>query len=227
PEDRPALQARWEEGVRGLLLAAAPGSDHQLTFARAYAYAAVSDEALTEVAGLLDGSFTVDGLDVDQDLRWALLTALAAAGRVGDAEIDAELERDRSISGQESAAGARAAQPTAEAKDAAWTAIMDPATPNETAFSMVLNVFRACPPELATAYVDTWLDAAEKAIDVLGFHKASNALEYGFPLPAASPEVLSRVDSWLASTSAPASAKRYAAEARAEMARALTAQQTR
>jgi aminopeptidase N len=210
--------------VRALLLAAAPGSDHQLTFARAYAYAATSEQALAEVAGLLDGSFSVDGLEVDQDLRWVLLAAQASAGRVADPEIDAELDRDRSISGQESAAAARAAQPTAEAKDAAWAAILDPATPNETAFAMVLNVFRACPPELATAYVDTWLDAAERAIATLGFHKASNALEYGFPLPAASPEVLDRVDAWLATSDAPSGAKRFAAEARHEMARALRAQ---
>jgi len=227
PEDRPALRARWEEGVRELLLSAEPGSDHQLTFARAYGYAATGEQGLAEVAGLLDGSFSVEGLAVDQDLRWALLTALASAGRVGDAEIAAELERDRSISGQESAAGARAAQPTAAAKDAAWAAILDPTTPNETAFAMVINVFRACPPELAATYVDTWLDAAERAIDVLGFHKASNALEYGFPLQAASPEVLDRVDAWIASTSAPGGAKRYAAEARADMARALHAQSAR
>src|SRR6476661_3125127 len=91
PEGRAALRAEWESGLRELLLAAEAGSDHQLTFARSYAAVAHSDQALGDVAGLLDGSFTVEGLAVDQDLRWVLVTSLAAAGRFGDAEIDAEL----------------------------------------------------------------------------------------------------------------------------------------
>ena len=78
----------------------------------------------------VDGSFEVDGLAVDQDMRWALITALAKQGRFGDAEIDAELEVDKTISGKEQAAAARAAQPTAEAKAAAWDALLDPSTPN-------------------------------------------------------------------------------------------------
>ncbi|MCD6639676.1 MAG: aminopeptidase N, partial [Nocardioides sp.] len=225
PAGRDALRARWEQGVRGLLLEAAPGSDHQLTFVRAYASAAVSDEAVAEVAGLLDGSFTVDGLDVDQDLRWMLIAALAAKGRVGDAEIDAELERDKTISGKEQAAAARASQPTAAAKDAAWAALMDPETPNETSSQITLNVFRATDPELAGQYVETFLDAAEKALDALGFHKASEVLEFGFPYPAASPEVLVRLDDWLATTTAPTVGKRFVAEARDELAMALAAQE--
>ena len=119
PAHRPELKATWETGLRELLLAAEPGSDHQLTFARSYAGAAHSDAALDDLIGLLDGSFEVEGLAIDQDMRWALITALAKQGRFGDAEIDAELEVDKTISGKEQAAAARAAQPTAEAKDAA------------------------------------------------------------------------------------------------------------
>ena len=91
---------------------AEPGSDHQLTFARAYAAAARSDDGARPTSqGLLDGSCTLEGLAVDQDLRWTLLTGLARAGRVDDAEIDAELERDNTIAGQEQAAAARVARP--------------------------------------------------------------------------------------------------------------------
>ena len=45
PAHRPELKATWETGLRELLLAAEPGSDHQLTFARSYAGAAHSDAA--------------------------------------------------------------------------------------------------------------------------------------------------------------------------------------
>ena len=37
PDNRAALKAEWEQGLRGLLLDAEAGSDHQLTFARSYA----------------------------------------------------------------------------------------------------------------------------------------------------------------------------------------------
>ena len=47
PEHRAELRATWESGLRELLLAAEPGSDHQLTFARSYAGAAHHDAAST------------------------------------------------------------------------------------------------------------------------------------------------------------------------------------
>jgi aminopeptidase N len=224
PAGRGSLEREWEAGLRDLLLAAEAGSDHQLTFARSYAAAARSDEALADVAGLLDGSFTVEGLAVDQDLRWVVLTALARAGRVGDAEIDAELERDKTISGKEKAAAARVAQPTPEAKAAGWAAIMDPGTPNETSREMVFSIFRFGQEDVLEPYLEKYLEAAETCLDTLGFHKGSVVLEYGFPKPLGSPAVVERLDAWLRDTSAPPGAQRYVREARAEIVRALGAQ---
>ena len=108
PARRPELRATWETGLGDLLHAAEPGSNAQLIFTRLYARSLVSDAAKAEVKGLLDGTVTIDGLDIDTDLRWVLLAGLAASGAVGDAEIDAELARDRTISGQENV-GAMAA----------------------------------------------------------------------------------------------------------------------
>ena len=224
PTHRPELRATWESGLRELLLAAEAGSDQQLTFARSYARAAHSDGAVDDVVGLLDGSFIVEGLAVDQDLRWELITALAKVSRFGDAEIDAELGADNTISGKEKAAAARVAQPRAEVKEAAWTAIMDPATANETAREMTQSIFRFGQEDLLEPYLDKYLDAAGTAIDTLGFHKASVVLEYGFPKALASPATMARLDAWLADNTAPKGAVRYVGEARAEVARALDAQ---
>ena len=224
PAHRADLRATWEAGLRELLLAAEPGSDHQLTFARSYAGAAHRGPALDDLIGLLDGSFVVEGLAVDQDLRWGLITALAKAGRFGDAEIDAELEVDRTISGKEQAAAARVAQPTAEAKAAGWAAITDPATPNETSREMAMSIFRFGQEDVLEPYLEKFLDAATTLIDTLGFHKASTVLEYGFPKPLGSEATLARLDAWLADNDAPKGAQRYIGEARAEIARALAAQ---
>lgn len=224
PEHRAELKQTWESGLRELLLAAEPGSDHQLTFARSYAAAAHRDAALDDLIHLLDGSFTVDGLAIDQDMRWALITALAKSGRFGDAEIDAELEVDRTISGQEQAAAARASQPTPEAKEAAWAAILDPSTPNETSREIAFSIFRFGQEDVLEPYLEKFLTASETLVDTLGFHKASTVLEYGFPKPLGSAQTLARLDEWLADNTAPKQAQRYIGEARAEIARALAAQ---
>ena len=50
-------------------------------------------------------------------------------------------------------------------------------------------------------------------------------LEYGFPLAVGSPEVVARLDEWIADNNAPKGAQRYLAEARADIVRALAAQE--
>ncbi len=224
PAHREQLLAEWEAGLRALVEESAPGSDHQLTFVRHYALSAHSDAAVADVRGLLDGSWTPEGLALDQDLRWTLLTGLARAGRVEDAEIVAEQERDGTIVGQERAAGVRASRPTAEAKAEAWEAVMQKETPNETSRSIVLAFMRHGQADVLAPYLEKYLDAAETMWDTLGTHKASVVLEHIFPRPLASPELLERVDGWLASSTAKAGVKRYVTEGRSDVARALAAQ---
>ncbi|WP_068109775.1 aminopeptidase N [Nocardioides dokdonensis] len=225
PAKRAALQARWESGLRELALAAEPGSDQQLTFVRSFAGAAHSDSALDDVAGLLDGTWEIDGLTVDQDLRWSLVTSLAAAGRAGS-RIDDELAGDATISGQEHAAAARAALPDAEAKVEAWSlAVERTDVPNETARSIVFSFMRHGQEEVLAPYVDRYLEAAETLWDHLGTHRASTVLNYIFPSPFAGPELVEKVDAWLARTEAPAAAQRYVQEGRADALRAMAAQE--
>ena len=74
--------------------------------------------------GLLDGIKVFTGLKVDTDLRWALVGALAGVG-ADDGWIDAELKRDPTDEGQRHAAAARAARPTAEAKEQVWGSLIE------------------------------------------------------------------------------------------------------
>jgi aminopeptidase N len=226
PQNRPALAREWEDGLRALIEQAEPGSDSQLTFVRSYASAARSDRALDDLAAILDGSKVVEGLSVDQDLRWVLVTALARAGRYGEGEIAAELERDNTITGKENAAAARAAQPLADAKAEAWeAAVLRSDTPNETQRSIVLAFAQHGQQEVLQPYLEQYLEAAEDMWERLGTHKASVALEYIFPKPLASAELLDRVDAWLETSQANDAAKRYVREGRADVARFLAGQQ--
>lgn len=218
--DRPALAERWESGLADLLDAAEPGSDHQLALARAYASAARSPE---RVQALLEGS--LEGLDVDTDLRWTFVTALARLGVYGESEIAAEQERDNTISGRERAAAARAVRPDADAKAAAWQAVaVDASTPNETRRQTSVAFQVSGQADLLEPYVDRYLELAETIIEDQGVWVGQVALVYLFPLANPSQASLDKVDAWLASTSAGTASKRYVLEGRDDLARALRAQ---
>lgn len=227
PANKAALRTRWERGLRDLLEAAEPGTDHQLTFVRSYAATAHSDEAIAELEALLDGSLKFEGLTIDQDLRWTLINNLARVGRADEARIDAELANDNTISGKEHAAAARAAAPTAEAKERAWEqAMVDGSVPNETAKQVVLSFNRDGQQDLLAPYVDRYLADAPLAWDRLGAHRAAVSLEYIFPRVLASDEALAKVDAWLESEadSVNPGALRFVREGRSDLARALAAQ---
>ncbi|RLV49719.1 aminopeptidase N [Nocardioides mangrovicus] len=225
PEHREDVKGAWERGLRDLLVEAAPGSDQQLTFCRSLASAARTSESVELLEALLAGERTLEGLDVDQDLRWSLLTGLAAAGRITEDRIAEELGRDNTISGQEHAAAARAARPTAEAKAQAWaSAVEDENAPNETARSIVLSFNRSGQDEVLWPYAEKYLSQAEDIWDRLGTHRASVVLEHIFPRVLASQELLDRVDQWLETTDANPAVQRYVREGRADVARALAGQ---
>ena len=226
PANRAALRARWESGLRQLLMTAEAGGDHQLSFARSYAGAAHSDEALADLEGLLDGSLDLDGLAIDTDLRWTLLSALARNGRADGDRIADELARDNTISGQEHAAAARTLRPTAEAKAQAWEeAMVRDDIPNETQRSIVLAFSAYGQDEVLTPYVEKYLTAADTMWEDKGTQRASTALEYIFPKHLASQPLLDRLDEWLEASPANPAAKRYVRENRDDIARALRAQE--
>ncbi|MEO7944316.1 MAG: aminopeptidase N [Marmoricola sp.] len=225
PANRAALRKTWEQGLRRLMDEAEPGSDHQLTFARSFAGSAHTDAALDHLEGLLDGSFVLNGLTVDTDLRWSILTGLARAGRAGEERIAAERKRDSTISGQERAAAALASRPTAEAKAEAWEiAVVRDDVPNETQRSVVLSFMQHGQDEVLRPYVAKYLQVAETLWEQKGTQRASTAVEFLFPRPLASPELLEQVTTWLRESSANPAAKRYVREGAADVERYLAGQ---
>ncbi len=225
PANRAAVADRWEAGLLELVRGAHAGSDHQLAFIRGLAQAAHNDEALSLLAGLLDGSTTLDGLKVDTDLRWQLLNGLTREGRADDEAVDAELDRDMTISGQEHAASARAAMPTAEAKAHAWReAVENTEVANETMRSIALSFHQAGQDDVLREYLPKYLSTAETIWEERGVYVASTILGYMFPATMATQETLDTTDAWLSSTKANPAARRLVSEGRDDVARALAAQ---
>ena len=112
----------------------------QLSFIRAYAGCVHTAESAAVLRGLLgeeaggqsneqtsEHSAELPQLDVDQDLRWTLITALTASARAtGEsadelrARISREAEKDTSSTGAMAALQAESAIPTQEAKREVW-----------------------------------------------------------------------------------------------------------
>src|SRR5699024_5356848 len=124
PRLRDRVRSRVADELWHLIEAAEPGSDSQFQLLKAYAGQACSPEHVQALRGLLEGRTELPGLSIDADLRWDLLIALAALGEAGEEEISGELERDRTATGRNSAATARAAVPTAAAKESAWQEVV-------------------------------------------------------------------------------------------------------
>ncbi|GAA2089301.1 aminopeptidase N [Streptomyces albiaxialis] len=217
--------ARWADATLEQLRAAEPGSDHQLAWARALASAARTDAQLDLLAGLLDGSETIEGLAVDTDLRWALLGRLAATGRADEPEIAAELERDATSAGERHAASARAARPTAEAKAEAWAAAVESDTlPNAVQEAVIGGFIQTDQRDLLAPYTEKYF-AVVKDIWEKRSHEMAQQIALGFyPALQVSQDTLDATDAWLASAEPGAALRRLVTESRAGVERALNAQ---
>ena len=94
PAHRDDTLASVTARLRELATSATPGSDAQLQLVSAFAGYAHRDEDVVWVRGLLEGSAVLDGLAIDTEMRWTLLTSLATAGR------RRERDRGRASAGQ-------------------------------------------------------------------------------------------------------------------------------
>ncbi|MDX3224200.1 aminopeptidase N [Streptomyces sp. ME19-01-6] len=225
PEWRATGLAKWTEATADHLRAAAPRSDHQLAWARAFADTARTDEQLDLLSGLLAGTETIEGLAVDTELRWAFLERLAATGRADGASIDTELERDRTSAGERHAATARAARPTPEAKAEAWASVVEAdKLPNAVQEAVIRGFVQTDQRELLAPYTEKYFAAVKGAWDSRS-HEMAQQIAIGlYPTVQISQATLDATDAWLASAEPSAALRRLVTECRAGVERALRAQ---
>ncbi|WP_405505564.1 aminopeptidase N [Streptomyces purpurascens] len=225
PAAREALLARWTDATLAHLRAAAPGSDHQLAWARAFAATARTPEQLDVLDALLDGSQTVEGLVVDTELRWSFVQRLAAVGRFDEAEIAGEYDRDRTAAGERHAATARASRPTEEAKAEAWASVVDSdKLPNAVQEAVIGGFVQTDQREVLAPYADRYFEVV-KDIWESRSHEMAQQIAVGlYPTVQVSQETLDKTDAWLTATAPNAALRRLVSESRAGVERALRAQ---
>jgi aminopeptidase N len=157
PSNRTASRSKIAATAREQVFAKPPGSDFQLAWARSFIASARSDDDLALVRGLLDGTESVDGLTIDTDFRWSIVTSLAVSGVADEELITAELERDPTDQGERYAASARAARPQAEAKAEAWERITEDPEITLAMLRAIMGGFKAPDQEeLLEPYADRY-----------------------------------------------------------------------
>src|SRR5690606_30368926 len=209
--------------LRELLTSAAPGSDLQLAYAHGFAETARAPEHLSLLRGIYEGAIEVEGLKVDTDLRWALLRRLVAAGAAGEAEINAELERDPTAAGERAAAGCRAAIPTAEAKAAAWERITSGTLANAEFRATLGGFVEPAHAELLRPYVDRYFGQLADAWAKWTAEFAQTFTEFAYPGYLIEEETLRRTDAYLETENPVPALRRLLLEGRAGVERALHA----
>ncbi len=214
------------EGALRELRLAEPGSDHQLAWARFLAATAEEEGQFQLLEGLLAGSARIDGLEIDQDLRWSLWIALASAGRATVEQLDAELRRDNTAGGHQKAVQAMAARPTPEAKAAAWSAVADSdLLPNALVSAQTAGFAQAGQRELTAPYTTRYFELLEKIWADRSIEIAIRFVGGFFPRLQTDQATLAATDDWLAGHQQAAPAlRRLVLECRDDLARALRAQ---
>ncbi|MCB5179140.1 aminopeptidase N [Streptomyces antimicrobicus] len=228
-----AAPAWREQGARELaagalheLRLAEPGSEHQLTWARFFAASASSEGDFQLLQGLLEGSARIDGLEVDQELRWDFLLPLATHGVADEGVLAAELSRDDTASGKRHQVRCLAARPSAAVKDQAWAAVVESdALSNALVEATISGMQQPSQRALLSPYTDRYFEVIERIWAERSIQIGMDVVRGLFPALQDDRTTLAATDAWLAAHEDAAPAlRRLVLESRDDLARALRAQ---
>lgn len=225
-----ALQPLAGDPAWGLLEAAEPGSDAQLVRARAWMEAAgqarllgpqTAQECARRLRALLSGH--LEGLVVDADVRWRVVTALARLGLVTDEELTDGAQADPTASGRIRYLLASSSRPDAGTKQRLWERIMtDTSVSNDELDALIAGFAVDGHRDLLSGFTERYLDAVEQVWSSRGQEMATRVLRGLFPALGDRQDV-EAVEAWLdgAGASAPAAARRLVCAGRDDLARAV------
>ncbi|MEU8713769.1 aminopeptidase N [Streptomyces sp. NPDC048663] len=227
PESREAAGRRLAEGALRELREAEPGSEHQLAWARFFASTAADEADLRLLGDLLSGTAVIDGLDVDQELRWAFLEPLAAHGVADEAALAAELTRDDTASGKRHQVRCLAARPSAAVKAQAWAQVVESqALSNALVEATIAGFAQSSQRDLLAPYARKYFEVIARIWEDRSIQIGMDVVRGLYPAFQDRPETLEATDAWLAAhADAPAALRRLVLEARDDLARTLRGQE--
>lgn len=226
PARRETAARLLAEGARRELYAAGPGSEHQLAWARFFARTATTGADFELLRDLLAGTATVDGLELDQELRWVFLEPLAAHGAVDEKALAEELARDDTASGKRHQVRCLAARPSEAVKAQAWAQVVESdALSNAMVEATIAGFSQGSQRELIAPYAEKYFAAIERVWAERSIQIGMHVVQGLFPSLQQSKETLDATDAWLdAHKEAAPALRRLVLESRDDLARALRGQ---
>jgi aminopeptidase N len=227
PEWAPTGERLLAEGALKELRLAEPGSEHQLAWARFFATVASGAADLQLLQGLLEGTAEIEGLEVDQELRWAFLEPLAAHGVADESALAAELARDDTASGKRHQVRCLAARPSAAVKAQAWAQVVESdALSNALVGATISGWNQSSQRELLAPYAAKYFEVIERVWTDRSIQIGMDVVGGLFPSLQQSRATVAATDAWLAAHEEAAPAlRRLVLEARDDLARALRGQE--
>ena len=221
PEQRGVRTAEAADAVWELAQAAEAGSDTQLQLVETFTRLARTEEHRHTLEGLLGGQVTLPGREIDTDLRWKIVIALAMLGGIDSAGIDEQLAADDTQSGRKQALTAMAALPTEVAKAKAWKRTVEKdELANESITAVVQGFRRVADESLLAPYRQRYFDVIQKVWDTRSNEIATRLVAGYFPHAFGGQQVLDAADAWLAEhEDAPFGLRRIIVEGRDTVAR--------
>ena len=229
-EKKPAvLHGGW-----GRLRAAAPGSDAQIVRARAWLEAAGQARLLGEarstqmaarVREILGGA--LPGLELDADMRWRAMTALARLDAVSTDELDAERKGDPTASGITHHLRASTSMPRQDLKAEVFDRLLtETALSNEHIDALVAGFGVDAHRDLTAAFTSRYLQELQGLWSGRGQEIATRLVVGLFPACGDESDAQS-VEDWLAKhPEAPSALRRLILKSLDDLRRALTARRT-
>ncbi|CAM5539516.1 aminopeptidase N [Streptomyces pilosus] len=226
PERRERAGRRLAEGAAAGLRAAGAGSEHQLAWARFFARTADAPADFELLSSLLDGTVTLPGLDVDQELRWAFLEPLAAHGVADEKRLDEELARDDTASGKRHHVRCLAARPSAAVKAQCWARVVESdALSNALVEATISGFAQPSQRDLLAPYAEKYFAAIQRVWSERSIQIGMDVVRGLFPSFQDSQATLDATDAWLtAHEDAAPALRRLVLESRDDLARALRGQ---
>lgn len=230
-----AREEGWPQFADRLLelaRAAQPGSDHQLAFVNTLCSSVLSTRHVVTLADLLDRSpedLGLPGLEIDTDLRWRIVTALATAGDI-DADgpatpfIDAEVQRDPTAAGKRHGAQAATARPQLRVKEEAWTRVVEDDTlANITARAIIAGIAPPAQHELLKPFTTRYFEAISGVWARRSSEVAQTVVIGLYPHWDISEDGIAAADEFLSDPEVPAALRRLVLEGQAGVKRSLRA----
>ncbi|HEY9477572.1 MAG TPA: aminopeptidase N [Microbacteriaceae bacterium] len=225
PARRDETLTRVGNALWALAENAEAASDAQFQFVKFFAHLASTDEHFARLQGLRDGSLTLPGLVIDTDLRWEILEGLALGNKITEADIDEALGQDNTANGQQAAARARATFPTAQAKQTAFSSVVDSDTlPNAIVRAATIGYQHTNDPSSLQPLVERYFASLAELWSSRSYHIASTLIVGLYPAPLASAALRDATKAWLDANPEPVALRRLVVENLAGVERALAVQ---